>query len=42
MNRLGLLTLIAMLAVALLVWFVPGAAELVEDLTMTIVIAVVY
>ncbi len=42
MKRLGLYTLIAMLVVALLVWFVPGAPELVDDLAMTIVIAVVY
>jgi hypothetical protein len=42
MKRLGLYTLISMLVVALLVWFVPGAPELVDHLAMTIVVAVVY
>ncbi len=42
MKRLGLFTLIAMLVVALLVWFVPGAPELVDELAMTIVVFVVY
>ena len=35
-------TPISMLVVAMLVWFVPGASELIEDLAMAIVVAVVY
>ena len=42
MNRYGLSVLACMATVALLVWFVPGAAETVEDLVFSLLMVVMY
>ena len=42
MSRYGLVVFASMATVALLVWFVPGAAETVENLVFGLLMAVMY
>lgn len=42
LNRFWLYVLACMVAVALLVWFVPGAAGAVENLILGLLVAVEY